>query len=167
MIGSPLQLTRYFVTECHVTASKQFKPKDRMILDGQLLEVEPVCKILANSRHWEVAVRVKFQPGPEANTPYFFTLEVVGFFQVLPNFPEEKLKPLVQTNGPSVLYGIAREVVRDVTGRGPYPQVFLPSVSFTPPKSQAGSDPSTAEASEPMTHSRTRNRPVRSTGTKR
>ena len=158
MIGSPLQLMRYFVTECHVTASKQFKPEERMIVDGDLLEVEPACKAVKNSRHWEVRLRIKFQPGPEVNTPYFFTLEVVGFFQVLPNFPEEKVKPLVQTNGPSVLYGIAREVVREMTGRGPFPQMFLPSVAFAPPKTTTGTAAAARESAEPVAQAGSRGR---------
>jgi len=39
---------------------------------------------------------------------------------------------VVRTNGPSMLYGVAREMARDLTARGPFPPQVLPSVSFIP-----------------------------------
>jgi len=135
MKPAPLQIARYFVTDCHVTASKQFKAGEKVALDFDQLEIQNGWKSVDTDRQWEVSLRVKFQPGPEVNTPYFFTLEVVGFFSVAPNYPEEKIERLVRTNGSSMLYGVVREVVREMTGRGPHAQMLLPSVSFVPPKS--------------------------------
>ena len=125
-------MSRYFVTDCQMTAAKHFKPGSRVVLDGELLVVEPVCKELENKRKWQITLRTKFQPGPKVNAPYFFVFEIVGFFDVAPTYPMERVEMLVKVNGPSVLYGITREVVRDLTSRGPYPAIFLPSVSFMP-----------------------------------
>ena len=130
MIGSPLQMSRYFVTDCQVTAAKHFKPKDGVVLNADLLSLEPSFQALENERQWEITLRAKFQPGPKVNAPYFFVLEIVGFFQVEPQYPPERLDALVRVNGPSVLYGVAREIIRDLTCRGPYPPMFLPSASF-------------------------------------
>jgi preprotein translocase subunit SecB len=84
---------------------------------------------------------VKHQPAATANTPYSFALEVVGFFHVVAEFPEDKVERLVKTNGATMLYGIAREVVRDFTSRGPHAGMMLPSVSFfeAPQKTQTRS----------------------------
>ena len=100
------------------------------MLDAGLLQLEPTFKELEGERQWEITLRAKFQPGPKVNAPYFFVLEIVGFFQVGPKYPPERLDALVKVNGPSVLYGVAREVIRDLTCRGPYPPMFLPSASF-------------------------------------
>ena len=130
MIASPLQMFRYFVTDCQVTAAKHFKFTKQLALDSDLLVTEPEYRQLEDKRQWEITLRTRFQPGPKVNAPYFFVLEIVGFFQVVPQYPEEKLNDLVKVNGPSMLYGITREVIRDLTSRGPHPSMFLPSASF-------------------------------------
>jgi preprotein translocase subunit SecB len=154
MTSAPLQLSRYFMTECHVTASRQFKSSERVTLNADQLEVESACDSVENGQHWEVKLRVIFQPGPEVNTPYFFTLELVGFFSVVEGYPEERTERLVRTNGPSMLYGVAREVIRQMTGRGPHTQILLPSVSFVPRKAvetfaAEAEESSTEEAEKP------------------
>ena len=41
--------------------------------------------------------------------PYTFRVVMVGFFYVLEGFPDDKVAPLVETNGPAVLYSAVRE----------------------------------------------------------
>jgi preprotein translocase subunit SecB len=67
------------------------------------------------------------------NSPYAFTVEIVGLFHVLPAYPKDNSERLVKTNSPTLLYGIAREIVRDITSSGPHTGILLPSVSFFEP----------------------------------
>src|SRR5439155_16632306 len=55
------------------------------------------------------------------------------------DFPVKLTERLVQTNGPSILYSIARELVREQTARGPEGPFILPTASFVqdPPPAQA------------------------------
>ncbi len=53
---------------------------------------------------------------------------------------------MIKINGPSMLYGIAREVIRGVTARGPYFPILLPSATFFEPAPQP--DDSSAFAQE-------------------
>jgi len=36
----------------------------------------------------------------------------------------------MHANGPAMLFGAAREIIRAATGRGPWPAVIIPSTNF-------------------------------------
>ncbi len=100
-----------------------------------------------NTRHWQVTLRVKHQPARKgANTPYYFTVEMVGTFTVGNEYPPEKIEWLVKTNATSVLFSAAREIVRAITGQGPYGAMILPTVSFYDLKSQDAPPPAVKKA---------------------
>lgn len=126
-----LQLEWYFISDLHLTASKEFDRSKAAEVKYDNLSVDVECAAEKdNNRKWQVTLRVKHQGTSDSNSPYAFSLEMVGFMQVLKTYPEEMVEWLVRTNGPSMLFGVAREVLRDLTARGPHVTVFLPSVSF-------------------------------------
>jgi preprotein translocase subunit SecB len=142
MNNSPLQLKRYFVTELSLTANKEFDPKMEVKVGMDNLIVAPA--LLADTsdpRQWQVTLRIQQQSGHEANAPYFCTLEIVGFFRLQDDYPEEKIEWMVQTNATSVLYSAAREILRGVMAQGPYLPVLLPTVSFYGPNPKASATP--------------------------
>lgn len=128
---APLHLTDYFITELLFTANSKFDPKQEVPIqpdDFQIgIETLPTKD---DPRHWQVVLKLQHQPPAEANVPCRLTVEIVGYFVVMEGIKEDCIERLVQTNGPSMLYGILREVVRDTSARGPYPPVMLPSTSF-------------------------------------
>lgn len=128
---SPLQLSRYFVTDLHFTVQPKFDPQKELGLTNDDFVIEPGVLCLGeNQREWQVSLRVKQQAKPDGNIPYAFSVEVISFFEVADGFPKERIQRMVETNAPSILYGILREVVRDITTRGPYAGLMLPPVSF-------------------------------------
>lgn len=148
---SPLQLERYFSTDLHFTANRQFdaeKPVE--ITDAQFSVQASALRSKEQAKQWQITLHIQYQPAASANAPYAFSLEMVGFFEVAGGFPEEKTEQLVRTNGATMLYGIAREIVRDLTARGPHAALVLPSVSFFEPfkKTAAQESPTQAAASE-------------------
>jgi len=50
--------------------------------------------------------------------------------RVHPGYPAEKRAQLVQVTGASLAYGMAREVIANLTARGPHGTFLLPSISF-------------------------------------
>lgn len=62
---------------------------------------------------------------------------MVGYVLAQPGFPKEKMQRAVEINGPSMLFGAAREILRAATGRGPYGPVLIPSTSFFKPEKKA------------------------------
>jgi len=75
---------------------------------------------------------LKHTPQPKENLPYAYSMQIIGFFEVHPKWPKAKVEELVKINGPSVLYGAAREILAYTTGRGPWGSILLPSVNFLP-----------------------------------
>jgi preprotein translocase subunit SecB len=128
---SPLQLEHYFVSDLHFSANRSFDPAKEPELTNDQFAVEAVSmRDKEKPAKWQITLRIKHQPAVNTNAPYSFALEVVGFFEVAPAFPQDRTERLVKTNGATMLYGIAREMVRDLTSRGPHPGLMLPSVSF-------------------------------------
>ena len=146
---SPLHLTDYFITELHFTANAKFDPKQEVIIQPDDFQIAVEAQPAKGDNHrWQVVLKLQHQPAAEANVPCRLTVEIIGSFLVMEGVPDDRIKRLVETNGPSILYGIAREIVRDTSTRGPYPPVMLPSTSFYKPESQAA--PVTPSAPPPL-----------------
>jgi preprotein translocase subunit SecB len=128
---SPLQLEAYFLTDLNLQADLHHDPAKPIAFREDDLVVETDVQPLPGAdRRWQVRLKIQLQPKPQSNSPYTFSLTVVGFIWAAAQLPADKLEPLVRTNGPSMLYGAAREMVRDLTARGPFPPLSLPSVLF-------------------------------------
>jgi preprotein translocase subunit SecB len=149
---SPLQLLEYFVAEFHYSVNSRYDAKKDLELKPDELTTETTCNPgKSNPRLWTVTIDVKYQPAAETNTPYVFSLSLVGFFEVAKAFDETRVALLVKTNGASVLYGTAREIIREQTSRGPAGPFLLPTTSFVPddppatPAAEAGATPTVAQ----------------------
>lgn len=59
-----------------------------------------------------------------------FRAVAVGFFALDASCPDAEIALLANTNAPAVLYGVMREAVAALSGRGPLPPLCLPSVNF-------------------------------------
>jgi preprotein translocase subunit SecB len=133
MKTSPLQLEHYFVSDLHFAVNQAFDTTKAAVLsDEQFVADTALLRDENSPEKWQVTLRVKHQPIASANAPYSFTVEIVGFMHVLPTYVHDKER-LVKTNGPTILYGIAREVIRNITSSGPHRGVLIPSVSFFEP----------------------------------
>ena len=64
------------------------------------------------------------------NAPYAIKMEMFGRFQVSERVPDELREKMVKTNGSSILYGAAREIIKEMTGRGIFRKIQFPTVSF-------------------------------------
>lgn len=68
---------------------------------------------------------------------YALDVQIVGFFRVEHGIPEEMRGGLLAILAPSMLYGAAREFICTVTSRGPFPPLYLPTISFVPSDSSS------------------------------
>jgi preprotein translocase subunit SecB len=147
MKPSPLKLEQYFVTELHFAVNPAFDTtKPAQLSDEHLVVDVSLRPDQSAPERWQVSLRVKYQLFATSNAPYSFTLEIVGLFQVSAAYTYDK-EFLVKTNGPSVLYAVARETIRQLTCSGPFPGVLIPSVSFyeLPPETSTVTPTQTAE----------------------
>jgi len=98
-----------------------------------------------------VVLRLKISSPPKEEACYTGEIHAVGLFHVMNGWPAEKIQLLVSANGAALLYGAIRELLLNLTARGPWPEVLLNSMTFTQPKDQPKSEAgkeSTSEASK-------------------
>ena len=128
---SPLQLRRYFVSELSIQANKRFKTDQPVTLGMDDVVLEPrFTPIPKKAREWEVVLRIFHQGKEGVNTPYYFSVELVAFFGVHKSYEAGKSEWLVRTNASSVLYSMAREILRSAMSHGPFMPLILPTVTF-------------------------------------
>jgi preprotein translocase subunit SecB len=136
MKHSPLQLLRYLAPDVSCAANPGFSPEkpldvvlDQFSVNAVATRQQAPDNFTGHSWSVEMTISQKLKEGQ--NFPYKFELTLVGFFAChdgLPPTAEEDT--FVRVNGSSMLYGAAREVVRALTSRGPWGELFLPSISF-------------------------------------
>jgi preprotein translocase subunit SecB len=144
---SPLQLTRCLTTEFSFKANPLFDRKQRVPLDPRHLSVETSLEVVqppeeSKRRLWSIELKVAQDLVDGLNVPYEFRIVLTGYFAFFSDAKSEtEVLRIVRVNGSSVLYGIAREIVRTNTARGPWREVLLPSVSFYEPAAAAAKKP--------------------------
>lgn len=135
MKPAPIQLTDYFLTDLHLSANPKFDPKQESPMQFSDYKVEVEANLSGEEKHtWHLSLKLQFQPPADANVPYRFSADIVGFFFVHPDVPADRIETLVKTNGSSMLFGALREIIRDATARGPFPALILPATSFYEPQ---------------------------------
>lgn len=134
MKAAPISLVDYFTTDLSFSTNKAFSAeKDVQFIETEFSVVPSVIKHSGKSspdRSWQVSLEIQHQVAPATNFPCSYRVSLVGLFTVATRVKEEDEERTVKVHGASVLYGIAREIVRAVTGRGPHRPVLLPTVSF-------------------------------------
>ena len=139
MSQSALQLERYFFSKVSIEASKQITPPSQMGAETGL----EAARNSKDQNRYLLSLTVTLTSPQNAPAPYCGEVQVLGLFLVNPDVPQDKQEKLVSVTGASILYGVAREMITNVTARGPWPAVMLPCVNFNEPDTTA---PSQTEA---------------------
>jgi len=130
---SPVQLEAYALTDVSCRANQEHKPdqpvsyREEDIVINHKSERDP-----SDDRLWKASLSVNIQPRAEANAPYCVSVQLSALVRALPQLETKDIETLMRVNGASLLYGVAREVVRQVTSIGPYAPLLIPSVTFRP-----------------------------------
>ena len=130
---SPIQLEAYAVTDVSCRANQEHKSDQTVSYREEDIVIDHGCeRDAADDRLWKSFLSVKIQPRTESNAPYYVSLQLSGLVRALPQLESKDIETLMKVNGASLLYGVAREVVRQVTSIGPYAPLLIPSVTFRP-----------------------------------
>ena len=133
---APLQLADYWATTLHVDANPKYDTNGATELDIESIRVQHDVKRLdsnepeENGAKWLVNLAIEQKKTEGRNIPYSFKLVMQGVVLSRPDLRGEKLEKMVAANGPAMLFGSAREIIRAATGRGPYAAVIIPSTNF-------------------------------------
>ena len=130
---SPLQLKGHRFTQLHLEGIPKGIP-------GGAVEVSTNLgwgRHGSHPREWRVDLKVTFAPAAKQNGPYRGVAEVVGFFEVLDGWPDEKCEELIAINGASLLYGAIREMILVMSSRSSHGEFLLPTLRFAFPEAPA------------------------------
>jgi preprotein translocase subunit SecB len=126
---SPLQIGSYYFTELKLETNPGAKESDLDKINVDV-EVNPFLRSKENIREWCMILRVKITPIEGALAPYSGNFELFGLFSVSPTWSEKQIEQLVYVNGGGILYGAAREMTYQLSGRGFWKALTLPCISF-------------------------------------
>lgn len=126
MKPSPLQLERHFFTKVHVDAHPDGDAK----LKGQVETQVELARAERDPKRYQLTLRLKLGPEGVKKSRYTAEIHVVGVVRVVDDWPSPAVQQLVEANGPALLYGAAREMLCNITARGPWPMHCLDSVTF-------------------------------------
>ena len=126
-----LKLNQYHFLETNIKAAKN-KPKEDEV-DCELMASGELYENPDDASQFQLVLTVSFKrKAKKPPVPYSGSIKVAGHFSVDPSVPKERMEMLLMVNGLSMLYSSAREHVLSVTSRGPWPPLFIPTVSFNP-----------------------------------
>lgn len=128
-MNSPLHLEQHFVIEVSLKATRA----EVVSRDFGVSATPMVVQSDDDPLLWAIQLHVEIkESATEALPPYTGSITFFGNFRVSPLVPDDRRKKMVATNGSSILYGAVRELVANLTARGPHPMITLPSISFVP-----------------------------------
>lgn len=125
---SPIQLERHFFTKVQVVSHPQAKVEDDLGINIQY-KTSPHKE---DPTRFQVVLRVSSIKQEGKFPPYEIEVEIHGYFFVHPSCPVDKRNALVNVNGSGMLFGAAREMVANITARGPHPMQVLATARFYP-----------------------------------
>lgn len=129
-----ISLVEYFATDLALGTNHAFAPDQPVKFEEKDFVVTPTVRknedAPRDGQRWQVTLEIRHQPAPGVNFPYSYRVVLVGQFGVQDGVQTEDEERFVRIQGASVLYGMSREIVRALTGRGPYRPVILPTVNF-------------------------------------
>ena len=139
---APVEVLNYFVKSFSMDTNMKCdkdKPRDLSLKNIVILNRMFPSKKLKNV--FVVFLNLEMKVPEGKNAPYAIKMEMFGRFQVSERVPDEHREKMVKTNGSSILYGAAREIIKEMTGRGIFRKIQFPTVSFAPLDKKSQSTP--------------------------
>jgi preprotein translocase subunit SecB len=126
-MNSPLQLKEHRFTQFSVEAIATGLPG----AGTQVTTQYSVGRTDTDKHQWRVILKAAYGPSEQQkDCPYQGQTEMIGWFTVSDQWPEERAEELVSVNGASILYGAIREMLLTVTARSSHGPFMLPTMSF-------------------------------------
>ena len=157
----PLQLESYHVESLNYRLREGFDQKQPPLERVDVKSDSFQHKDTPNRFMVRLWVKVGQKDGSNARCD--LDLRVAGFFALPEGLDQEVRISMHAQDAPSILYGVARQIVAETTGNGPWGKVFLPTMNFV---AAAGgkvgtAQPAPSEQGVPVVSDKTATRPSR------
>jgi hypothetical protein len=123
---SPIQLQSLTYTEVHISAQSDGKPNG-VSATNAAFEAFPLD---LQKENWQVGVKVDIVQIGEIKPFYLGTILAIGIVQIVASIPEDRLEKVVTVNGAGMVYSAIREMVCNITARGPWGPLMLITQNF-------------------------------------
>ena len=132
-----LSLERYFFTEIHVEANSAGlgKKTSDECFDITLFTSVETTELEEKPSGVKLTIE---SDKDEEDKAYCIKVTVFGIFEFHNSVPDDKKEMILYTSGASVLYGIVREMLTNLTSRSPFLPMTLPTVTFFPSRKEEG-----------------------------
>lgn len=132
-LKAPLRLKTMFFPLVNYSALPHEHPEDARIPNPITITAIPKC----NEDYTECSVTLRIKSEVSSEKPeilYEYEIVVFGSFEWTAKKPEDEdyLLKSIAVTGASILYSGAREMLAQISTRGPWKPCLLPAVSFTP-----------------------------------
>ncbi len=131
-LKAPLRLKTMFFPLVNFSALPHEHPEDARIPNPKAITAIPKC----NEDYTECSVTLRIKSEVSSEKPeilYEYEVVVFGIFEWTAKKPEDEdyvLKSITLT-GASIIYSGAREMLAQISARGPWKQCLLPAVSLS------------------------------------
>lgn len=123
---APLRLDIYFFDSLSIKVNPKGNLNYQLTEDQLVIDAEYSLNMEDPTKH-KVTLIVRNRPEDPSAT-YLFSATVIGIFTISDPADQNSL-PHVVVTGSSMLFGGIREMLLNLTGRGPFPNLLLPTVS--------------------------------------
>ena len=123
---APLRLDIYFFDSLSIKVNPKGSLNYHLTEEQLVIDAEYSLNMEDPTKH-KVILTVQNRPKDPSAT-YLFSATVIGIFTISDPADQNSL-PHVVVTGSSMLFGGIREMLLNLTGRGPFPTLLLPTVS--------------------------------------
>lgn len=122
-----LNIDEYFVDELIVKKNAKFD-KNKPITGDFFVDFD-ILNNKDNPRLFMITMIIEFNK-TNHNAPYYIFIKLSGFFSYNEGTEEEYIKKTLALNAPSILYGVARGIIAQVSCNYEYGKFIIPAVNF-------------------------------------
>lgn len=118
-------LDEFFMTRVNVAWHEPSQPGS---VDIDFLFDYDVARHSTEKNRFRLAFRLGVKPKSPTPVDYTLDCEIVGFFHFAEDTTDEAMQRLIRFNGCTILYGILRGQLANITGSFPRQKLILPTV---------------------------------------
>jgi len=130
-MNSPVLFKNYQILKIDYTHTPS---EEELPIDGKIPDPEPDIRVNPdNKNEFLVTLNSKILPETDIENHYCpikLEIEIVGFFELIGEMEEEERDFHMSISAPSMLFGIIRSWVSQITANSGFSPILLPSVQF-------------------------------------
>jgi preprotein translocase subunit SecB len=151
-------LDEFFMTRVNVAWHEPTQPGS---IDIDYLFDYDVARHTTEKQRFRLAFRLASKSKTATPVDYSLDCEIVGFFRFPEDATEETMQSLVRLNGCTILYGILRGQLSNITGSFPHRKMVLPTVMMEEVVKDIEREKAHARKASPSTKKKTANKALK------